>query len=58
MRAQEKKYRVYVGFIDLEVYNREALWQVLRMSDVGVYKIDDEQGGFRARKGHVARSSH
>ena len=34
-RAQEKKYRVYVGFIDLEVYNREALWQVLRMSDVG-----------------------
>ena len=32
--------KVYVGFIDLEkAYNRpnkEALWQVLRMYDVGV----------------------
>ena len=29
------KSRVYVGFIDLEkTYNREALWQVLRMYDV------------------------
>ena len=29
----------YVGFMDLEVYdrvNREALWQVLRMYDVGI----------------------
>ena len=41
MRKRErKKRRVYVGFIDLEkVYdraNREVLWQVLRMYDVGV----------------------
>ena len=38
-KAREKKRRVYVGFIDLEkVYdrvNREALWQLLRMYDVG-----------------------
>ena len=38
-KAKEKKLRVYVGFIDLEkVYdrvNRKALWQVLRMYDVG-----------------------
>ena len=38
-KAQEKKCRVYVGFIDLEkVYNRvnrKALWQGLRMYDVG-----------------------
>ena len=38
-KAQEKKCRVYVGFIDLEkVYkriNKEALWQVLRMYDGG-----------------------
>ena len=37
--AWEKKYRVYVGFIDLErAYNRvnrKALWQVLRIYDVG-----------------------
>ena len=34
-----QKHRVYMGFIDLEkVYdriNREALWHVLRMYDVG-----------------------
>ena len=38
-KAWEKKCRVYVSFIDLEVYHRfnwEALWQVLRMYDVGV----------------------
>ena len=38
-KAREKKRRVYVSFIDLEVYdmiNREALWKVLRMYDVGV----------------------
>ena len=40
MRKQERtKRRVYVGFIYLEkAYdrgNREALWQVLRMYDVG-----------------------
>ena len=38
-KAQEKKCRVYMGFIDLEKaydrVNREALWQVLRMYDVG-----------------------
>ena len=39
-KAREKKCRVYVSFIDLEKaydrVNREALWQVLRMYDVGV----------------------
>ena len=39
-KAREKKRRVYVGSIDLEKeydrVNREALWQVLRMYDVGV----------------------
>ena len=39
-KAQEKKHRVHVSFIDLEkVYdkvNRESLWRVLRMCDVGV----------------------
>ena len=40
MRKQErKKRRVYEGFIDLEkVYdrvNREALWQVLKMYNMG-----------------------
>ena len=34
-KAQEKKCKVYVGFMDLEKaydrVNREALWQVLRM---------------------------
>ena len=38
-KAREIKCRVYVGFMDLEkVYdgvNMEALWQVLRMYDVG-----------------------
>ena len=38
-KARKKKHRVYVGFINLEkVYdkvNREALWQCLRMYDVG-----------------------
>ena len=37
--AREKKRRVYVGFIDLKKaygrVNMEALWQVLRMYDVG-----------------------
>ena len=36
----EKKRRVYVDFMDVEKaygrVNREALWQVLRMYDVGV----------------------
>ena len=39
MRKYEKKNEVYVGFMDLEKpydsVNREALWQVLRMYDVG-----------------------
>ena len=39
MKAQEKKCRVYVGFIDLEKannrVNRKSLWQVLRIYDVG-----------------------
>ena len=38
-KSREKKRRVYVGFIDLEKaydrVNREALWQVLKMYDVG-----------------------
>ena len=38
-KAWEKKRRVYAGFMNLEkVYdrvNRESLWQVLRMYDVG-----------------------
>ena len=38
-RSWEKKQREYVGFIDLEKaydkINKEALWQVLRMYDVG-----------------------
>ena len=37
-KAREKKRRAYLGFIDLEEYdrvNREALWQVFRMYDVG-----------------------
>ena len=38
-KAREKKHRGYVSFIDLEKpydrVNREALWQVLRMYDVG-----------------------
>ena len=38
-KAREKKCRVNVGFIDLEKaydgFNREALWQLIRMYDVG-----------------------
>ena len=38
-RARERKRRVYVGFIDLQKsydrVNREALWHVLRIYDVG-----------------------
>ena len=38
-KPQERKRKVYMGFIDLEkLYNRVnrvALWQVLRMYDVG-----------------------
>ena len=36
--VSEKKRRVYIGLMDLEVYdrvNREPLWQVLRMYYVG-----------------------
>ena len=39
-KAREKKRRVYMCFIDLEKaydrVNREVLWLVLRMYDVGV----------------------
>ena len=39
MRARENKCRVYVGFMDLKKaynrVNREALWEVLRMYNVG-----------------------
>ena len=39
VKAQEKKCRVYVGYMDLKkAYDRvkrEAPWQVLRMYDVG-----------------------
>ena len=38
-KAREKKWKVYVGFINLEKacdrVNREGLWQVLRICDVG-----------------------
>ena len=38
-KAREKKCSVYVGLMNLEkaydMINREALWQVLRMYDVG-----------------------
>ena len=38
-KSRKKKRRLYVGFIDLEKayerVNREGLWQVLRMYDVG-----------------------
>ena len=38
-KAREKRRRVYVGFMDLEKvynrFNREVLWQVLRMYNVG-----------------------
>ena len=38
-KAREKKLRVYVSFIDLEKaygrVNKETLWQVLRMYDIG-----------------------
>ena len=38
-KSREKKRRVYVGFMDLEKaydrVNREALWKVVRMYDVG-----------------------
>ena len=38
-KAREEKRKVYLGFIDLEKanerVNREALWQMLRMYDVG-----------------------
>ena len=43
-KAREKKCRVYVPFVDLEKaydrINREALWQVLRMYDVGGKLLD------------------
>ena len=39
MTEQERKNAVYLSFIDLEKaydrVSREALWQVLRMYDVG-----------------------
>ena len=39
MAKHEKKCRVYLGFMNLEKVNdrvnREALWQVLRMYDMG-----------------------
>ena len=38
-KSQDKKCTVYVGFMDLgkayDKFNREVLWQVLRMYDVG-----------------------
>ena len=47
-KAQEEKRRVYVGSMDLEktydMVNREALWQVLRMYDVGGKLLNDIKG--------------
>ena len=50
-KTRERKCRVYVGFLDLEkaydMVNREALWQVLRMYDVGGKHLsgsEDEDG--------------
>ena len=35
-KAREKKSRLYVGFINLKkAYDKETLWQVLRMYDRG-----------------------
>ena len=44
-KAREKKCRVHVGFMDLEKpydrVHRKALWQVLRMYDVGGKLLND-----------------
>ena len=47
-KAREKKRRVCVGFLDLEnTYDRvnsEALWQVLRMCEVGGKLLSEIEG--------------
>ena len=47
-RAREKKRRMYVRFMDLEkAYNKdnmEALWEVLRMYDVGDKLLNGTNG--------------
>ena len=44
-KAREKKCRVYVSFMDLEKaydrVNREGIWQVLRLYDVGGKLMND-----------------
>ena len=49
-KVWEKKQRVYTGFMDLEnLYdrvNREALWKVLRMYDVGGMYVNVNVSGF------------
>ena len=47
-KGQENKCRVYMGFMDLEKaydkVNREALWLVLRMYDVGGKLLNSMKG--------------
>ena len=44
-KTREKKCRAYMGFMGLEKaygrVNREVLWQVLRMHDVGGKQLND-----------------
>ena len=48
-KALEKQQRVYVGFMDLKGYdkvNREALWWVLRIYDVGGKLLNRTKGKY------------
>ena len=54
-KAQEKKRRVYVDFMDLEnAYdrvNRETLWQVLRMYYVDAKLLNGSLAYVRVKRG-------